>query len=98
MKMKHMLLFFISLLFLGTYLGKAQEEKEITAKDSIVKNNKYGLRLGLDLARPVRSLVDEDFSGYEIMADFRITDRFYIAAEFGNFLTNALPLINASFN
>jgi len=84
MKMKHTLLFFISLLFLGTYLGKAQEEKEITAKDSIVKNNKYGLRLGLDLARPIRSLVDEDFSGFEIMADFRITDRFYIAGEFGN--------------
>ena len=82
--MKHTLLFFISLLFLGTYLGKAQGKKEITAKDSIVKSNKYGLRLGLDLARPVRSLVDEYFYGYEIMADFRITDRFYIAAEFGN--------------
>ncbi|MBT3588787.1 MAG: hypothetical protein HN507_09075 [Flavobacteriaceae bacterium] len=84
MKMKHTLLFFISLLFLGTYLGKAQGKKEITAKDSIVKSNKYGLRLGLDLARPVKSLVDEYFYGYEIMADFRITDRFYIAAEFGN--------------
>ena len=82
--MKHTLLFFISLLFLGTYLGKAQGKKEITAKDSIVKSNKYGLRLGLDLARPVKSLVDEYFYGYEIMADFRITDRFYIAAEFGN--------------
>ena len=84
MKMKHTLLFFISLLFFGTYLGKAQEEKETMAKDSIIKNNKYGLRLGLDLARPIRSLVDEDFSGFEIMADFRITHRFYIAAEFGN--------------
>ena len=84
MKMKHTLLFFISLLFFGTYLGKAQEEKEIIAKDSIIKNNKYGLRLGLDLARPIRSLVDKDFSGFEIMADFRITHRFYIAAEFGN--------------
>ena len=84
MKMKHTLLFFISLLFLGTYLGKAQGKKEITAKDSIVKSNKDGLRLGLDLARPVKSLVDEYFYGYEIMADFRITDRFYIAAEFGN--------------
>tara|TARA_R110000787_G_scaffold230861_3_gene338351 strand:+ start:3068 stop:3772 length:705 start_codon:yes stop_codon:yes gene_type:complete len=82
--MKHTLLFFISLLFFATYLGKAQEEKEITVQDSIVKNNKYGLRLGLDLARPIRSLVDEDFSGFEIMADFRITHRFYIAAEFGN--------------
>ncbi len=84
MKMKHTLLFFINLLFFATYLGIAQEEKEITTQDSIVKNNKYGLRLGLDLARPVRSLVDEDFSGFEIMADFRITHRFYIAAEFGN--------------
>ena len=67
MKMKHTLLFFISFLFFGTYLGKAQEEKEIIAKDSIIKNNKYGLRLGLDLARPIRSLVNEDFSGIFII-------------------------------
>ena len=85
MKMKHTLLFFINFLFLATFIGHAQEEeKEIIVKDSVVKNNKYGLRIGLDLARPVRSLVDEDFSGYEIMADFRISHKFYIAAEFGS--------------
>ena len=84
MKMKHTLLFFINLLLFVPFLGNAQEEKEIIAKDTIVKNNKYGLRIGIDLARPVRSLFDEDFSGFEIMADFRITHKFYIAAEFGN--------------
>ncbi len=83
MKIRRTLLFFISLLFLTAFSGNAQEE-ETAVKDTLkVKNNKYGLRLGIDLSRPIRTLVDEDFTGFEIMADYRITHRFYIAAELG---------------
>ena len=90
MKTPHTLLYFISILFFVTFSGNAQEENK-TAKDTIVavkdtlkvKNNKYGLRLGIDLSRPIRTLVDTDFTGFEIMADFRITHRFYIAMELG---------------
>lgn len=86
MKMKHTLLFCISLLFFTNFVGIAQEEeiKETEATlDTIVKNNKYGLRLGIDLARPIRTLVNEDFTGFELMADYRISKRFYIALELG---------------
>ncbi len=83
MKTIFTLLFHISLLFLSSCIGYAQEEEKVV-NDSIAKNNKYGLRIGIDLARPTISLIDQDFSGFEIMADFRITHRFYIAAEFGN--------------
>ncbi len=83
MKIRRTLLFFISLLFLTAFSGNAQEE-ETAVKDTLkVTNNKYGLRLGIDLSRPIRTLVDEDFTGFEIMADYRITHRFYIAAELG---------------
>ena len=82
--MKYTLLFFISLLLTLSFTANAQEEEKIVVNDTIAKNNKYGLRVGIDLARPVRSLVDEDFSGFEIMADFRITHKFYIATEFGS--------------
>jgi hypothetical protein len=59
-------------------------ETPIAIKDTVrTKNNKYGLRLGIDLARPIITLVDEEFTGFEIMADFRITHRFYIAMELG---------------
>ena len=75
-------LFFIKVLFLSCYWGFAQEiERNIN--DTITKNNKYGLRVGADLARPVISLFDENFSGFEFMVDYRLTHRFYIAVEYG---------------
>jgi len=84
MKMKHTLLSIISLVFFTSFssIGNAQE-KDMVEKDTIAKNNTYGLRLGIDLSRPIMSLVDKDFTGFEIMADFRLTHRFYIAAEVG---------------
>ena len=75
-------LFFIKVLLLTCYLGFAQEI-EITINDTITKNNKYGLRVGADVARPAISLFDENFSGFEFIVDYRLTHRFYIAAEYG---------------
>ena len=75
-------LFFIKVLLLSCYWGFAQEI-ERTINDTITKNNKYGLRVGADLARPTISLFDENFSGFEFMVDYRLTHRFYIAAEYG---------------
>jgi len=83
MKTKHTLLFFISLFVFSSFSTKAQEENEVV-NDTVVKNNVYGLRLGIDLAKPTRTLVDDDFSGFEFMADYRITHRFFIALEVGN--------------
>ncbi len=61
--------------------------------DSIPKNSKetdtlktqlkYGLRVGADLSRIVTSFIDEDFTGFEIMGDYRITRKWFIAGEFG---------------
>ncbi len=76
------LLFTISLLFLSSFSLKAQEEN-IKDNDTLIKNNKYGLRLGVDLSKPLISLIDDDYSGFEIMGDFRISHRFYIATELG---------------
>jgi hypothetical protein len=82
MKRTLTLLFFIKILFLSEFNGYAQK-KEIKINDTITKNNKYGLRIGVDIARPVISLFDENFSGFEVMADYRLTHRFYIAVEYG---------------
>ena len=60
-----------------------EQEKDTEINDSIPKINKYVLRVGLDLSKPIRALFDKDYTGFEIMADFRITKRFYIAAELG---------------
>ena len=51
--------------------------------DSIKIQNKYGLRVGADLSKLVRSFIDDDYTGFEINADYRLTRKIYLAAELG---------------
>ncbi len=81
MKRKHILLFFISLFFsVGFTTAQKKNEK---ALDTLPRIEKYGLRVGIDLAKPVRTLVENGYSGFEIMGDFRVSKRFYAALELG---------------
>jgi len=82
MKILPILLFFISTLF-ATLNTVAQENLEKT-KDTIAQKTKYGLRFGLDLSKPLRSVLEDGYQGVELLVDFRIQDRFYLAAELGN--------------
>ncbi len=70
-------------LFCSTLTLVAQNKKE-TATDTVPKIEKYGLRIGLDLAKPIRTLIEDGYSGFEIMGDFRVTKKFYAAVELGN--------------
>ncbi len=54
-----------------------------TKKDSVVGSEKYGLRLGGDLSKLVRSFIDDDYTGFEINGDYRLTKNLYIAGELG---------------
>ena len=82
MKKKHILLFFISLLL--TVLTSTAQKKNEKVSDTPPRIEKYGLRVGVDLAKPLRSLVENGYSGFEIMGDFRVTKKFYAALELGN--------------
>ncbi len=90
MKQLHTYLFFINLLTISCLYG--QEEQNIKAKDTLPviaidtlpPAEKYGLRAGVDLARIIRSTVDNKYSGFEIVGDYRFYKNFYIAAEVGN--------------
>ncbi|GGG33742.1 hypothetical protein GCM10011344_38190 [Dokdonia pacifica] len=66
----------------------AQENEDTTetaTKDVTQQNVQYyGLRIGVDLSKPVRSLLDDQYSGLEIVGDFRVSNRYYVAAELGN--------------
>jgi len=70
-----MLRFFISLLVFATQL--------VWAQDSIPKTERYGLRLGLDLSKPIRAVVEDGYNGLELTADYRITRNLYVAGEIG---------------
>ncbi len=81
-----MLRYFISCFFLfGFFLSEAQTDSiQIGSRDSTSFGQRYGLRVGVDLSKTIRSLFDTDYSGLGFVADFRITKKLYIAGEFGN--------------
>lgn len=98
MKLKLIFVFYISLLG-AIQLGFSQSDtvQSISSKDTLATGNPeyYGLRVGLDLSKPIRSLLDNDYTGLEIVGDFRIKKNHYLAAEIGNETrTTILPNIN----
>jgi hypothetical protein len=82
MKIKLISIFFINLFLLSSFSMMAQEEGT-TVNDSLIKHHKYGLRVGADLSKPLRSFLEDGYTGFELVADFRISRRFYLAAEIG---------------
>jgi hypothetical protein len=90
--MKHISKYTFSIcLVLLSFLGNAQKQTDITkteqpaVKDSIpVKKERYGLRLGVDLFKLTRSFYETDYRGLELVGDYRLTRRYYLAGEIGN--------------
>ena len=70
-----------------------KKSKQVTAKTSTatttdtiipVKKDRYGLRVGVDLYKLTRGLYDENYKGIELVGDFRLTKKYYLAAELGS--------------
>ena len=78
-----------TILFLLTFFSFSQEKDSINQEkvnDSLpaqVYKQKYGLRVGIDLSKPIRTYFNDDYKGFEIVGDFRISQKLYIAAELG---------------
>jgi len=81
-----MLRFFISILvLLCCTLGIAQSEPiDLQQKDTVKQKEAYGLRIGVDLSRPVLSFTNDDYTGIEFVGDYRLTQKIWLAAELGN--------------
>lgn len=54
------------------------------AIDSLQFKRTYGLRVGIDAASLIRTGMDPEYNGFQILADYRVKDRLYIAGEIGN--------------
>lgn len=89
MKQLHIWGFCISLFLISLSLS-AQNTASPTIDNAVIDSLKIkpkppmSLRFGADLFRLVRSQYDDDYSGFEVVADFRISPNFYLATEFGN--------------
>lgn len=83
--MKYMSKFSFSILFILLSFVSHSQEKETVKKDTIqAKTERYGLRVGIDLFRLTRMLYEKDYLGIELVGDYRLTRKHYLAAEIGN--------------
>jgi hypothetical protein len=60
----------------------AQEIETVT--DTVPRIEKYGIRVGVDLSKLLRTALEDGFTGFEVMGDVRFYKDFYAAAEIGN--------------
>lgn len=78
--------YFISLfsfLLLGVSIHAQNDSIISTVNDSLKIKLKYGLRIGGDVGKLIRSFTDDNYSGFEVNADYRIKKALYISGELG---------------
>lgn len=93
MNQQRILIYLISYLLFCCSVSFAQQDA--ATQDSIIKN-KYGLRVGVDLFNPTAAIIEDRRSGLELVADYRISKKWYVAAELGH-LENKSDLDNINF-
>lgn len=70
----------------------ANVQAQVTTKDSVTvaqdtlkpKTVPFGLRVGIDLFKLSRSTFDSNYKGIELVGDFPVTRKHYVAVELGN--------------
>ena len=67
----------------GNPPNKQKKEIAKTVKDTIVYKTAYGLRLGIDISKPILGSISNSYNGLELVGDYRISKRFFVAAELG---------------
>jgi hypothetical protein len=79
-----MLKFSSSLFILLFCCNIFSQSKEKDTTKVAPRIERYGLRLGVDLSKIARSFYEKDYKGLEIVGDYRLSKKMYIAAELGN--------------
>ncbi|WP_434035905.1 DUF6048 family protein [Formosa sp. 4Alg 33] len=81
---------FISLCFSGTLFAQTEMPLVPTSdtivavvQDSTAIKEKYGLRVGIELSKLLRTALEDDYEGFEVVGDYRLTKFIYVAGEFG---------------
>ncbi|MCY2687279.1 DUF6048 family protein [Salinimicrobium sp. TH3] len=76
-------LIYILLISFGFHSSAIFAQQEVV-RDTVDAREKYGLRVGFDLSKPLRTFLEEDYQGLEIKGDYRLYDQIYLTGEFGN--------------
>lgn len=72
-------IFFINVLFSILSFSQGNTEE----LDSTYTQKTYGIRVGVDISKLVKSALINDYTAFEINADYRISKKYYLATEIG---------------
>jgi len=72
------------LLLLPMVVWGQDQPIDLQPKDTVAYKDEFGLRAGIDLSKLALSFIDEDYTGLELVGDYRLTRKLYLAAEIGN--------------
>ena len=81
---KYFINFFLFFMVVDAFSHEQPKDSLANLNDSIVYKSPYGIRLGLDISKPILVSVDGNYNnGFEIVGDYRISKRLFLAAELG---------------
>ena len=65
------------------FCQKQKKDSLAIPKDSITYKSPYGIRVGFDISKPILTSTSTSYTGLEIVADYRVSESIFLAAEFG---------------
>ena len=76
----------LALVCVGGMCQEEPQQLDLKKRDTTYQyREEYGLRVGVDLSRPILSFTNSDeYQGLELIGDYRLTEKLFIAAELGN--------------
>ncbi|WP_405566120.1 DUF6048 family protein [Polaribacter sp. Asnod6-C07] len=81
---KYFINIFLLFIVVNVFAQEQKKDKPSETKDTIIYKSPYGFRLGVDISKPIKAAIDGYYeSGFEIVGDYRISKRFFVAAELG---------------
>jgi len=83
MKTQRTSYYIISLCIVMLWTVTSFSQNNAVVNDSVVYKLSYGLRLGGDLGKLVLSFIDNDYKGFEVNGDYRLTKKLFLAGELG---------------
>ena len=99
MKLQLMLKYSISTILIMLVFTATLAQNDNIPTDSLKYAQKYGLRLGGDLSKLVRTFINDDYSGFDINGDYRLTKNLYVAGEIGfEEFTTSNDFLNSTAN
>ncbi len=76
MTQRHILIFIISIII--NFTANSQQKQ-----DSLKTKVSYGIRVGVDISKPIISFIDSDNKGLELTGDIKFSNNYYAAVELG---------------